>query len=305
MTVIQKRVSFTAHGLQLAAILNIPKYDEEKKKNPTIICVHPGSSCKDQTAGIYARELADLGYVTIVFDASYQGESEGEPRYAEYPAARVEDIRSAVDYLTTLDFVDENRIGVLGICAGGGYAVNAAMTERRIKAVGAVSVANIGRGYREFDPIKMLEQVAQQRTAEARGADPLITQWVPSSHAEREAAGMTEFDIVEAVDYYRTPRGQHPNSPNKLKFTTVDSIIAFDAFHLADTLLTQPLQIIVGGVQGAFGSYKDGHDLYNRAASEKKGLFVVEGAGHYDLYDRPEPVSKAIEKLGVFFKENL
>ncbi|NEU27891.1 alpha/beta hydrolase [Paenibacillus polymyxa] len=305
MTVIQKRVSFTAHGLQLAAILNIPKYDEEKKKNPAIICVHPGSSCKDQTAGIYARELADLGYVTIVFDASYQGESEGEPRYAEYPAARVEDIRSAVDYLTTLDFVDENRIGVLGICAGGGYAVNAAMTERRIKAVGAVSVANIGRGYREFDPIKMLEQVAQQRTAEARGADPLITQWVPSSHAEREAAGMTEFDIVEAVDYYRTPRGQHPNSPNKLKFTTVDSIIAFDAFHLADTLLTQPLQIIVGGVQGAFGSYKDGHDLYNRAASEKKDLFVVEGAGHYDLYDRPEPVSKAIEKLGVFFKENL
>ncbi|WP_138751406.1 alpha/beta hydrolase [Paenibacillus sinopodophylli] len=305
MTVIQKRVSFTAHGLQLAAILNIPKYDEEKKQNPAIVCVHPGSSCKDQTAGIYARELAELGYVTIVFDASYQGESEGEPRYAEYPAARVEDIRSAVDYLTTLDYVDENRIGVLGVCAGGGYAVNAAMTERRIKAVGAVSVANIGRGYREFDPIKMLEQVAQQRTAEARGADPLITQWVPSSHAEREAAGMTELDIVEAVDYYRTPRGQHPNSPNKLKFTTVDSIIAFDAFHLADILLTQPLQIIVGGVQGAFGSYKDGHDLYNRAASEKKDLFIVEGAGHYDLYDRPEPVSKAVEKLGVFFKENL
>ncbi|MFE5321883.1 alpha/beta hydrolase [Paenibacillus sp. NPDC056579] len=305
MTVIQKRVSFTAHGLQLAAILNIPKYDEEKKQNPAIICVHPGSSCKEQTAGIYAQELADLGYVTIVFDASYQGESEGEPRYAEYPAARVEDIRSAVDYLTTLDYVDENRIGVLGVCAGGGYAVNAAMTERRIKAVGAVSVANIGRGYREFDPIKMLEQVAQQRTAEARGADPLISQWVPSSHTEREAAGMTELDIVEAVDYYRTPRGQHPNSPNKLKFTTVDSIIAFDAFHLADTLLTQPLQIIVGGVQGAFGSYKDGHDLYNRAASEKKDLFVVEGAGHYDLYDRPEPVSKAVEKLGVFFKENL
>ncbi|MEK5056907.1 alpha/beta hydrolase [Paenibacillus shunpengii] len=305
MTVIKKRVSFPAHGLKVAAILNIPKHAEEKKQNPAIVCVHPGSSCKDQTVGIYAQKLAELGYVTIVFDASYQGESEGEPRYAEYPAARVEDIRSAVDYLTTLDYVDENRIGVLGVCAGGGYAVNTAMTERRIKAVGAVSVANIGRGYRELDPIKMLEQVAQQRTAEARGADPLITQWVPSSHREREAAGIIEFDIVEAVDYYRTPRGQHPNSPNKLKFTSVDSIIAFDAFHLADTLLTQPLQIIVGGVQGAFGSYKDGHDLYNRAASEKKDLFVIEGAGHYDLYDRPEPVSKAVEKLGAFFKENL
>ncbi|ULO05933.1 alpha/beta hydrolase [Paenibacillus sp. 19GGS1-52] len=305
MTVIQKKVSFPANRLQVAAILNMPEQAEEKKQFPAIVCVHPGSSCKDQTAGIYAKKLAELGYVTIVFDASYQGESEGEPRHAEYPAARVEDVRSAVDYLTTLDCVDAHRIGTLGVCAGGGYAVNAAMTERRIQAVGAVSVANIGRGYREYDPIQMLEQVAQQRTAEARGAAPLITEWVPGSHTEREAAGMTELDLVEAVDYYRTPRGQHPNSPNKLKFTSVDSIIAFDAFHLADILLTQPLQIIVGGVQGAFGSYRDGHDLYSRAASKKKDLFIVDGASHYDLYDKPEPVSKAVEKLKAFFKENL
>lgn len=305
MTVTKRNVKFHAHGLQIAAILNVPELAEDKKQIPAIVCVHPGSSCKDQTAGIYAEKLAELGYVTIVFDASYQGESDGEPRYAEYPASRVEDIRSAVDYLTTLDYVDEDRIGVLGICAGGGYAVNASMTERRIKAVGAVSVANIGRGYRENDPIKMLEQVALQRTAEARGAEPLVIQWIPNSHAEREEAGMTELDLVQAVDYYRTPRGQSPNSPNKLKFTSVDSIIAFDAFHLAETLLTQPLQIIVGGVQGAFGSYKDGHELYNRAASEKKDLFVIEGASHYDLYDRPEPVNKAVEKLGAFYKENL
>jgi fermentation-respiration switch protein FrsA (DUF1100 family) len=269
VTVNKKKVKFQAHGLQVAAILNAPEHAEEKKQNPAIVCVHPGSSCKDQTAGIYAEKLAELGYLTIVFDASYQGESEGEPRYAEYPAARVEDIRSAVDYLTTLDYVDENRIGVLGVCAGGGYAVNAAMTERRIKAVGTVVGANIGRGFREGDPIKVLEEIAQQRTAEARGAEPMVKQWIPNSHAEREEAGMTDIDLVEAVDYYRTLRGQSPNSPNKLKFTSTDSIIGFDAFHLAESLLTQPLQIIVGGVQGAFGSYKDGHELYNRAASEK------------------------------------
>ncbi len=305
VTFTQKKVTFHAHGLRVAAILNVPEHAEEKKQNPAIICVHPGSSCKDQTAGIYAGKLAELGYVTIVFDASYQGESEGEPRYAEYPAARVEDIRCAVDYLTTLDYVDENRIGVLGVCAGGGYAVNAAMTERRIKAVGTVVVANIGRGYREGDSIKVLEEVAKQRTAEARGAEPNVIQWIPNSHAEREEAGMTDIDLVGAVDYYRTPRGQSPNSPNKLKFTSIDSIIAFDAFHLAESLLTQPLQIIVGGVQGAFGSYNDGHELYNRAASETKDLFVIEGASHYDLYDRPEPVSKAVEKLGAFYQENL
>ncbi|MBT2284960.1 alpha/beta hydrolase [Paenibacillus polymyxa] len=305
MTTIAKEVKYRAQGLQVAAILYVPEH-AGMKQLPAIVCVHPGSSCKEQTAGTYAQKLAELGYATIVFDASYQGESEGQPRYAEYPAARVEDIRSAVDYLTTLDYVDENRIGVLGVCAGGGYAVNAAMTERRIKAVGTVVGINIGRGYRgEGDPIQILEAVARQRTAEARGAEPMVNQWIPNSHAEREEAGMTDIDLVGAVDYYSTPRGQNPNSPNKLKFTSVDAIIGFDAFHLAESLLTQPLQVIVGGVQGAYGSYKDGHEIYNRAASRNKDLFVIDGASHYDLYDQPEPVGQAIEKLGAFYQANL
>ncbi|GAA0856229.1 MULTISPECIES: alpha/beta hydrolase [Clostridium] len=305
MLVNKKNVKFNARGLKVAGILNIPE-NAEDKKNPAIVCVHPGSSCKEQTAGIYAEKFAELGYVTIVFDASYQGESEGEPRYIEDPSARVEDIRSAVDYLTTLDFVDENRIGVLGVCAGGGYAVNAAMTERRIKAVGTVVGANIGRVNRESsDPIKTLEAIAEQRTAEARGAERMITNWIPRNQEEREQAGITDIDIVEAVDYYTTSRGQSPNSSNKLNFISLDAVIGFDAFHLADELLTQPLQIIVGSVQGAFGSYRDGHELYNKAASKKKDLFIVEGASHYDLYDREEPVRKAVEKLEAFYKENL
>ncbi|WP_054199269.1 alpha/beta hydrolase [Clostridium baratii] len=305
MLVNKKNVKFNARGLKVAGILNIPE-NAEDKKNPAIVCVHPGSSCKEQTAGIYAEKLAELGYVTIVFDASYQGESEGEPRYIEDPSARVEDIRSAVDYLTTLDFVDENRIGVLGVCAGGGYAVNAAMTERRIKAVGTVVGANIGRVNRESsDPIKTLEAIAEQRTAEARGVETMITNWIPRNQEERQQAGITDVDIIEAVDYYTTSRGQSPNSPNKLNFTSLGSVIGFDAFHLADELLTQPLQIIVGSVQGVFGSYRDGHELYNKAASKKKDLFIVEGASHYDLYDREEPVRKAVEKLEAFYKENL
>ena len=306
MKINKKNVKFNARGLQVAGILNIPENAEEKKQNPAIVCVHPGSSCKEQTAGIYAKKLAELGYVTIVFDASYQGESEGEPRYIEEPAARVEDIRSAVDYLTTLDFVDENRIGVLGVCAGGGYAVNAAMTDKRIKAIGTVVGANIGRVYRESnDPIKTLEAIAKQRTAEARGDETMITNWIPKNQEEREQAGINDIDIIEAIDYYTTSRGQSPNSPNKLNFTSVASVIAFDAFHLAESLLTQPLQIIVGDVQGAFGSYRDGHELYNKAASKKKDLLILEGVSHYDLYDKEEPVRKALEKLEVFYKENI
>lgn len=305
MRINKKNIKFKARGLNVAAILNIPEGAEEKK-NPAIVCVHPGSSCKEQTAGIYAKKLADLGYVTIVFDASYQGESEGEPRYIEDPSARVEDIRSAVDYLTTLDFVDEDRIGVLGVCAGGGYAVNAAMTEKRIKAVGTVVGANIGRVYRESaDPIQTLEAIGVQRTAEARGAETLITNWIPRNQEEREQAGINDIDIIEAVDYYTTSRGQSPNSPNKLNFVSLGSVLAFDAFNLAESLLTQPLQIIIGDVQGAFGSYRDGHELYNKAASKKKDLFIIEGASHYDLYDREEPVKKAVERLEAFYKENL
>ncbi len=305
MRINKKNIKFKARGLNVAAILNIPEGAEEKK-NPAIVCVHPGSSCKEQTAGIYAEKLANLGYVTIIFDASYQGESEGEPRYIEDPSARVEDIRSAVDYLTTLDFVDENRIGVLGVCAGGGYAVNAAMTEKRIKAVGTVVGANIGRVYRESaDPIQTLEAIGAQRTAEARGAETLITNWIPRNQEEREQAGINDIDIIEAVDYYTTSRGQSPNSPNKLNFVSLGSVLAFDAFNLAESLLTQPLQIIIGDVQGAFGSYRDGHELYNKAASKKKDLFIIEGASHYDLYDKEELVKKAVEKLEAFYKENL
>ncbi len=299
----KRTITFPSNGFEVAGFLNTP--ENTGKATPALVCVHPGSSCKDQTAGIYAEKFAELGYVTIVFDASYQGESGGEPRYTEDPSARVEDIRSAVDYLTTLDIVDNDRIGVLGVCAGGGYAANAAMTEKRIKAVGAVASANIGRLYREQNPIQTLEQIGEQRTAEANGAEPMITQWIPNSQEEREKAGIDDIDIKEAIDYYKTPRGQSPNSPNKLKFTSMENVIAFDAFHLADQLLTQPLQIVVGSIKGGFGSYHDGHELYEKAVSKDKDILVLDGVTHYDLYDQPEPVAKAVDKLKDFYKKYL
>ena len=306
-----KKVTFKNKGIDIAANMFFPKNFIEDGRYAAIICVHPGSSCKEQTAGIYARKMAEEGYITISFDASYQGESGGEPRYIEDPYMRIEDIRCAVDFLNELTYVDENRIGILGVCAGGGYAVNASMTEHRIKAVGTIVGANIGRLYREGDgsqdsAIRTLEAVGKQRTLEARGADGLEITWIPNSVEEREEAGINEIDVIEAVEYYRTNRGQCSNSPNKLRFTSVASILSFDAFHLTDQLLTQPLQIIVGSIQGGFGSFRDGHELFEKAkVSIKKDLMVVEGASHYDLYDKPEYVDKAINKLKVFYKENL
>jgi fermentation-respiration switch protein FrsA (DUF1100 family) len=306
-----KTVSFKNKTWNVAANLHFPDGFDESKKYPAIVVAHPISSCKEQTAAIYASKLAELGYVCLAFDASTQGASGGPGQYLEDPAARVEDFRCAADYLVTLGFVDENRIGVLGICGGGGYAVNAAMTERRFKAVGTVVGANYGRLCREGDltpdaAIKALEGISAQRTAEARGAETAITTYIPQSKAQLDSYGITDVDVVEAVDYYTTQRGEMPGSPNRLNVVSTGAAFTWDAFHLAEQLLTQPLQIIVGGGKaGAFGSYRDGFELFNKARSANKNILVVPGATHYDLYDKPDCVDQAVAKLKAFYGENL
>lgn len=301
-----QEVTFKHKTWPIAGHLHVPEAFDERQAYAAIVCVHPGSSVKEQTAGLYAAKLAQAGFIALAFDASFQGESGGEPRHLEDPNTRVEDIRCAVDYLTTLAFVDRNRIGILGICAGGTYAANAALTERRFKAVGVVVPGNFARVYHEQgNAIEILEAVSQQRTAEANGADALITPWIPNRPEEARQAGATEMDLLQAVDYYRTPRGQHPNSDNKLLYTGISLAVVFDAFHLADQLLTQPLHIVVGDKVGGFGSYRDGFELYNKAASTSKKIHVVAGAGHYDLYDDSKATGEALEQLIPFFRNNL
>ncbi len=179
----------------------MPDNFDTTQKYPAIVCVHPGSSVKEQTAGLYAEKLANKGFIALAYDASFQGESGGEPRYLEDPATRVEDIRCAVDYLTTLNFVDKNRIGLLGVCAGGGYAANAAMTERRVKAVATVVGTNASRAFRELNFMETLEAVSEQRTAEANKAEPMVTNWTTNSVEEAKQAGINELDMLEAITH--------------------------------------------------------------------------------------------------------
>lgn len=294
----------------IAADIHFPPNFDKSKKYPAIISAHPIGSCKDQTSGnVYGVALAREGFVVIAFDASFQGASGGEPRFIEDPTLRVEDFRHVADYLVTLPYVDEDRIGVLGICGGGGYSINAAMTERRIKAVGTVTGANYGRlmrgNFTGLNPIGALEAMAKQRTAEARGATLHVDNLLANSVEEARAAGVTDRDPLEATDYYRTPRGQKPNGLNRSLLSHQAAAVGWDAFHLAEVLLTQPLCIVVGDQVGAFGAYRDGCEIIERAASKKKELVVVEGWSHYDLYDKPEPVGKALAKLIPFYKENL
>lgn len=299
-----KKVTFINGNLKMAGNLYLPANMDDTRKYPAIVSTHPGGGVKEQTSGLYAQKLAEQGFVALAFDASHQGESEGQPRFLEDPAQRVEDIRCAVDYLTTLSFVDPERIGALGICAGGGYTISAAQTEHRIKVVAVASAVSTGnsKGWDGngktplSEQIKMLEAVAKQRTAEANGAKPMYINYVP----EKPDAN-TPPDLVEAYDYYRTPRAQHPNSPNLLLFTSLDKMMAFDAFANIETFLTQPFLVIVGSKAG---SRWQSEQAYNMAKSPKE-LFIVDGATHMDLYDIPKYVTQVVNKLKEFYGKNL
>lgn len=296
------KVTFNNNNLKMVGNLYLPKDFNENKKYPVIISVHPGGGVKEQTSGLYAQKLAEQGFIALAFDASHQGESEGLPRFLEDPTQRVEDIRSAVDYVTTLKYVDAEKIGLIGICAGGGYSVNASLTDKRIKAIAVASPVSTGnkKGWDGKAPIseslKTLEAVAKQRTAEANGAKPIYVNYVPE-----KPDATTPNDLVEATKYYRTPRAQHPNSTNLMLFTSLDKLLAFEAFANIETFLTQPILVIVGSKAG---SRWQGEEIYEKAKS-KKQLVIIDGATHMDLYDIPKYVDQVSANMTTFFGSNL
>lgn len=308
MSIELRRVDFNSDGGNIAAHLRLPEGFNQHGRYPAVVVVGPGSSVKEQAGAIYAEKLAARGYLTIVFDPSYQGESAGLPRDLESPAARVEDIRRAVDFLVTLPYVDEEAIGLLGICAGGGYAVNAALIERRFKAVGTVVANDIGSAFRRMSRQagaveEMLAAIGKQRTAEARGAQAQRVPWLPGVD-EARAAGIKDPTLLNAIDYYATPRGHNDNRSNQRLLTSDALLLGFDAFHLVGELLVQPLQVIVGGKLGTTFSHEAGLTLWERARN-RRDFVVIEGADHYDMYDKQEYVDQAIEHLAALYDEHL
>ncbi|NIY49256.1 alpha/beta hydrolase [Cedecea colo] len=300
-----KSIRFTNAEIDMAGNLFLPENFNEAERYPAIVVVHPSGGVKEQTSGLYAQKLAGHGFITLAYDASYQGESSGAPRQLENPYNRVEDISAAIDYLVAQNCIDEQRIGVLGICAGGGYAIHATMMDRRIKALGTVSAVNYGDMYRlgwegELQPsssLEPLEMAADQRTAEARGA---ATGYLPTTPNSREEAPNRDF--AEAYEYYRTPRAIHRNAPSKFTTRSLAQLITYDAFSHADVFLTQPLLVIAGSEAGTRWMTEA---IYQRAASQKKTIHIVNGATHIAMYDKPDYVAEATDKFAPFFSENL
>ncbi len=290
-------------GITLVGDLYIPKNLDRSKRAPAIVVGHPYGAVKEQSSGLYAQTLAERGFVTLAFDASYNGESGGGlPHFIASPEAFVEDFSASVDFLGTNSIVDRERIGVLGVCGSGGFGLAAAEIDPRIKAVATVSMYDIGQGMRQgleenLDEAalkKNLERIAAQRWAEVDGAQRAMAVGTPEVLTDRSTAIDREF-----FDYYRTPRGQHPRSTTAMSVTSGAAMSLFWSFEQLDRISPRPVLFITGDKAHSriFSEHAFGK------ASEPKELHVVPGAGHVDLYDRVELIPWG--KLTSFFKTQL
>lgn len=302
-------VTFPHDAVTVAGILYLPKGEKPEGGWPAVVIGHPTGGVKEQTAGVYAVKLAERGFATLTFDASYQGESGGEPRYLEDPEVRTEDLSCAVDFLTTRNDVDRNRIGVLGICASGGYAVHAAETDLRMKAIATVSMADLGDMFRnglgrQQDPETLrsfLSQVAEARTKEAAGGEPFYAPFVPRT--AEEAAKMPR-DYQEGYEYYRVSPNAHPRAVSQFLFSRANRLVAFTALDHVELLAPRPLLMIAGSEAQTRYFSDEAYEKYPDHAG-KKELFYVEGATHIQMYYVDDYVDRAVEKLAAFYADSL
>ena len=301
-----ERVTFPNSGNTVVGNLFTPTGSDPSKKYPAIVVTHPFGAVKEQVSTLYAEKLTEQGFIALVFDASYQGESGGEPHFTEIPAARVEDIRCAVDFLSNHAQADEDRIGALGICAGGGYTISAAQTELRIKAVAGVSTFDIGSARREgvggMIPLetrmKTLEEVGRQRTREARGEPVRYFSLVPDD--PQQALNNPSQLYREGYVYY-VQVCPHPNAMGQFVFTSLGAQMAFFPFEQIETISPRPLLLIAGSEADTLYFSQNAYEK----AKEPKELLIIPGATHIDLYYRPEFVPQVADKLTQFFAAHL
>ncbi|QLJ02703.1 alpha/beta hydrolase [Streptomyces sp. NEAU-sy36] len=299
-------VSFDSAGIPLVGHLYTPDAPASGPR-PALVVGHPGTGVKEQTAGTYARRMAEHGFVTLAFDAAYQGESGGLPRGLEDPAQRVEDFKAAVSYLTTRTDVDADRIGLLGICASGGYSLAATGGDRRVKAVATVSTAEPARQFRlgadgTQDPAvfqALLDAAAAARSSAARGEDPGTLTVFPETAEQARALGGRHG--AEGFEYYCTPRGRHERSAKALAWESIDRMACHDAFFAIPLIGPRPILQIIGERAVTAWMAVEAH----QRATGPKEIHWIKGAGHVDLYDRKEYVDPAIDKLTDFYTTHL
>jgi fermentation-respiration switch protein FrsA (DUF1100 family) len=242
-------VTYKVNGIDIVANVYTPANYDTAKKYPAIVVAHPNGGIKEQTAGLYAQHLAELGYITIAFDAAYQGGSGGEPRHTDKPAYRVDDIHGAADFILQYPGVDAQRLSVFGICGGGGYTLKAAQSDKRFKAVATLSMFNSGEVRRngfqnsQLNTIQeRLKQASDARTQEVSGGK--IIYGGVASISDEEIAKITTDLYREGYEYYYRTHA-HPNSTFLYTMSSLLDLMTWDATDNLD-LLNQPLLMMAG-----------------------------------------------------------
>jgi hypothetical protein len=261
---------------------------------------------KEQVAGLYAQRLAELGYITIAADASYQGASGGLPRNVDKPANRIEDIRGMADFITQYLGVDVSRIGLLGVCGGGGYSLAAAQTDKRFKAVATLSMFNSGvvrrNGFMNYGVSTIQERLKQATEARALEAVGGEVRYAADTKSTDEQADKMPFDLYREGHYYYNRTHAHPNSTFRYTMSSLLDLMAFDATTNME-LINQPLLMMAGSKADSFYMTEDA--FKKTTGTTEKELFLIDGATHIQTYYVPEYVTQAMNKLNEFFGKHL
>ena len=296
-------ITYELNGITIAANVYTPAGYDPSKKYPAVTVAHPNGGVKEQVAGLFAQKLAEAGYITVAADAAFQGASGGLPRHTDIPFFRTEDIHGMVDLLTIYPGVDVNRIGMLGICGGGGYTLNAAKSEKRVKSVATLSMFNTGRvrreGYMSSQIRDIQERLAQ--ASQARGEDAAAGTVDFDALTDESIAAITNDLYREGMKYYgKTHR--HPNSTFEYTRSSLTELMAWDATDNIK-LINVPLLMMAGSAADSLYLSEDA--IEKATGTNDKELFLIQGAFHIQTYYVPEYVEQEVNKLKEFFGRTL
>lgn len=299
----RKPVSYNnRYGIRIAADLYTAKNMDENSRYPALVIGPPYGGVKEQGPGVYANQLAQRGFVVLAFDPAYMGESGGSPRNVSSPDIFAENFSAGVDFLGTLSFVDREKIGAVGICGSGGFALSAAQVDVRIKAVATASMYDITAaarmGMTEENRTEFLKMLGEKRWEDFEKGTPEYIPAFPDTPDQSVPAGL-EGPNAEFYSYYGVKRGHHPNARGNFTTTSQLAMLNFRSLDFVQEISPRPILMIVG--EQAHSRFFS-ENVYE-AAAEPKEIYVVPDAIHIDLYDRVDKIP--FDKLEDFFKKNL